>query len=294
MRLKSKLSYISPYLFITPSITILLVFAVIPIFQSIRLAFLDYNIIDASRTTFIGFQNIIRLFNDNHVWNALYNTFIFSFGVVFGGLFISLLLALIITESWFRFPGLARSMIFIPFMLSTTIVALLWSWLYSPQFGLFNYLLSLLGLPQQAFLGDPDRALFYIIIIAIWRGLGYSITIWSAGILGLGKEHREAAQIDGANWLQELIFVRLPQLKPTILFLTILGFISAFQSFDLIYVLTGGGPLRRTEVLVYYIWDHAFVRLDFGYAATIAWLIFIILISLSFIQFRLIGRKDDE
>lgn len=170
---------------------------------------------------------------------------------------------------------------------------MVWSWLYSPTLGLFNYVLSALGLPTQKFLGDPRTAMNCIVVMVIWKGLGYNVTIWSAGLLSLPMEHREAARIDGANWMQEFWYVRLPQLKPVMIFLTVLGFIGSFQSFDAIYMMTNGGPMRSTQVIVYYLWKTAFEDLKMGYASAIAWLLFIILISLTAIQFRLYGRKED-
>jgi len=282
---------IIPYLFIAPSLTVLLIFAIMPIFQSISLAFMDYKIIDVSKSVFVGLENFKRLIADRYIWNALYNTVFFSIGTVFTGMLISLAITLVITESWFKFQAFARGIIFIPFVLSMTIVGLIWSWLYTPSFGLLNYVLRFFGVPPQQFLGDPRIALLCVIIVVVWKGLGYSITIWCAGILGISTEYREAARVDGASWIQELLYIRLPLLKPVILFLMVMGFIGSFQSFDIIYVMTRGGPMRRTEVIVYYLWYNAFQRYEISYASAIAWLIFIILIVLSLFQFKLLGKE---
>jgi multiple sugar transport system permease protein len=182
--------------------------------------------------------------------------------------------------------------IFIPFVISMTIAGLLWSWLYSPTVGLFNFVLAFLHLPTLTFLGDPRIAMLCIIVMAVWKGLGYNVTIWSAGILGLPKDFHDAAVIDGANFAQEFFLIRLPLLRPVLMFLTVLGFIGSFQSFDAVYVLTQGGPINRTRVLVFYLWQNAFQQIKMGYASTIAWLLFVILIVLTYLQFRGYGRQE--
>jgi len=281
-----------PYLFIAPSLTVLFVFAVVPIFLAIRLALLDYNVINPALSKYIGLVNFRKLFHDPYVWQALWNTAYFSFGTVVPGIVISLIFSLIMTEKWFRFPQFARVIVFIPFIISMTIAGLLWSWLYAPTVGVFNYILTSLGLPAQAFLGDPRIAMLCIIIMAVWKGLGYNVTIWCAGILGLPKDYHDAAVIDGASFAQEFFLIRLPLLRPVLMFLTVLGFIGSFQSFDAIYVLTQGGPLNRTRVLVFYLWQNAFQQIKMGYASTIAWLLFVILILLTYVQFRGYGRQE--
>ena len=281
-----------PYLFIAPSIIILFFFSVVPIFQSIRLALLDYNVINPHLSRYIGWVNFRKLFHDPYVWQALWNTAYFSFGTVVPGIILSLILSLIITERWFRFQHFARVIIFIPFVISMTIAGLLWSWLYAPTVGFFNFVLTSVGLPALTYLGNPRLAMLCIIVMAVWKGLGYNVTIWSAGILGLPKDYHDAAVIDGATYSQELFRIRLPLLRPVLMFLTVLGFISSFQSFDAVYVLTQGGPLNRTRVLVFYLWQNAFQQIKMGYASTIAWLLFVILIVLTFLQFRGYGKQE--
>lgn len=293
MQLRISKKKLTPYLFIAPSIVILLVFSIIPIFISAYLAMVDFKVINPAASEFVGLANFRKLFHDPFVREALLNTFQYSLTSVIPGLALSLAFALIVTEDWFRLQKLFRAVTFIPYILSMTICAMVWSWLYSPTLGLFNYVLSALGLPTQKFLGDPRTAMNCIVVMVIWKGLGYNVTIWSAGLLSLPMEHREAARIDGANWMQEFWYVRLPQLKPVMIFLTVLGFIGSFQSFDAIYMMTNGGPMRSTQVIVYYLWKTAFEDLKMGYASAIAWLLFIILISLTAIQFRLYGRKED-
>lgn len=287
-KLRKKLT---PYLFIAPSMIVLFIFSIVPIGISVWLSMVDYRVIDPFGSPFIGLANFEKLFRDTFVRESLINTLYYSVFSVIPGLILSLAFALMITEDWFKCKKGVRAVLFIPHILSMTICAMLWSWLYSPTLGLFNYILSALGLPTQKFLGDPSMAMNCVIVMVIWKGLGYNITIWSAGLLSLSQEHREAARIDGANWGQEFFFVRLPQLKPVMMFLSVLGFIGSFQSFDAIYMMTQGGPMRKTQVIVYYLWKTAFEDMKMGYASAIAWLLFIILIGLTIIQFKSYGKE---
>lgn len=283
---------LTPYLFIAPSMMILLIFCVLPIFISAYLSLVDFKVINPAASKFVGLANFKKLFRDPFVKEALLNTFYYGFASVLPGLAISLAFALLITEKWFTWEKPFRTIVFIPYILSMTICAMVWSWLYSPTLGLFNYFLSLLGLPTQKFLGDPRSAMNCIVIMVIWKSLGYNVTIWSAGLLSLPTENREAARIDGANWIQELWYIRLPQLKPVTMFLTMLGFIGSFQSFDAIYMMTDGGPLRSTQVIVYYLWKTGFEDLKMGYASAMAWLLFIILIGLTVLQAKAYGLEE--
>jgi len=184
---------------------------------------------------------------------------------------------------------------FVPFIMSMVITGLIWSYIYQPDFGILNVILHRLGLPTQRLLGNPRQAMWAIIIMVVWRDLGFRVTIWSAGILSISQEYLDAARIDGANWFQELFFIRLPLLKPVFMFLTVLGIIGAFQAFESVYVLTAGGPARSTEIIVWSIWNQAFSRYNMGYAAAIALMLFAIIIGFTLLQMKLIyGKKEED
>ncbi len=286
--------YVAPLVFILPAVVLLLVFRVLPIFQSAQLSLTEFKILNPALSKFVGLDNYVRLFQDRHVAEALWNTVTYSVGSVIPGMLISLLYALIITERWFRFQSFARVVFFLPHVLSITIAALMFSWMYHPSFGLFNFILHGIGLRDVQWLGDPNTAMLSVIIMVVWRGLGYNITIWSAGLLSIPLEYRDAAKIDGASWLKEFWYVRFPMLRPVFLFLAVLGFLNTFQGFESIYVLTAGGPANATRVIVFYLWQNAFQWMEMGYASAIAWILFVILISLTYLQFKLMGRHEVE
>jgi len=173
------------------------------------------------------------------------------------------------------------------------ISGLVWSYIYQPDFGILNLILRTLHLPEQKLLGQPKMAMWAVIIMVVWRDLGYRVTIWSAGILSISKDYTDAARIDGASWLQEILFIKLPLLKPVAMFLTVLGIIGSFQAFESVYVLTSGGPARGTEVIVYNLWRMAFANNNIGYASAIAWLLFVILISFTLFQIKLLYGEED-
>jgi multiple sugar transport system permease protein len=284
---------VAPYLFILPAIALTIVFRIIPIFYSLWLSFIKYQIINPSMSKFVGIANYAKLFRDTFIGSGLINTAYYAFGSLIPGLILSLLFAILISERWFRGGAFVRSALFVPYVLSITITGLIWSYMYQPSFGLFNYLLGQFGLPQQKWTADLNQAMPSIIAMVIWRDLGYRVTLWCAGLQSVSPEYTEAARIDGATWLQELWYIRLPLLKPVTMFLTVLGLIGSFQAFDSIYVMTMGGPANRTRVLVFHLWQTAFNKMDMGYASAIAWLLFVILITLTLIQFKLQDKEVD-
>ena len=282
---------LAPYIFVFPAILVIIVFRILPMFYSAQLSLMRFDVINPANSTFIGLANFQRLIRDEHVIRGLRNTAYFAFGTLIPGLILSLILSIIICEKWFKLGSSVRSMLFVPFVLSVTITGLIWQFLYSPTFGLFNSILEFFGLPPQLWLAHTRTAMPSVILMVVWRDLGFRVTIWCAGLLSISPEYTESARIDGANWLQELFYVRLPLLKPVIMFLTVLGMIGAFQAFESIWVMTGGGPARSTEVLVTIIWRTAFRDLNMGYASAIAWLLFVIIMILTLIQMKVQDKE---
>jgi len=251
-----------------------------------------FNIVMPENSVFVGFDNFARMAGDEWLWNSLSNTAQFTIASLSIGLLLSLIVALVICEAWFKFSGVARAFLFIPFIMSIVISGLIWSFIFQVDFGLLNAILRMLGLPPQQLLGSTSLAIWTVIIVAIWRDLGYMITIWSAGILSISKDYIEAARIDGANRFQEILYIKLPLLKPIAIFLTVLGVINSFQTFDLIFVMTAGGPARSTETVIFYLWNMAFRDFNISYSAAIAWLIFAILIVFTLIQIKLFKAEE--
>ena len=283
---------ISPYLFLLPSLLLIMIFRIIPIGYSFWLSLVKYNILMPQVSEFVGLKNYAKMINDEYIWKSLLNTVYYVVGSLSIGLLLSLLLSLIICESWFKLQGVVRSILFIPNLLSIAICGLIWSYIYQIDFGLLNTTLRSLGLPEQQLLASTKLAMWAIIIFSVWKGLGYNITIWSAAILSISKEYIEAARIDGANMIQEILFIKLPLLRPVANFLVVLGIIGSFQVFDAVYVMTGGGPARSTEVMVSYLWKTAFRDYNISYSAVIAWLLFAVIIIFAPLQLKIFKQEE--
>lgn len=282
-----------PYLFVLPSMITILVFCIFPMFRSLYLSLTHYDIISPEQSTFIGLENYVRMFTqDPYVANALINTVIFSFSTTLIGLVLSLAISLILCDVFYRVQKAVRSVLFLPVIMSMTIAGLIWSLIYHPSVGILNYFMNFLGFPDRSWLGEPGSAMCCLIATAVWKDLGYNITIWSAGILSLSMEYREAARIDGASWWAEFWRVRMPLLKPVAAILSILSLSNTFQNFDLIYVMTEGGPINSTQVIVYYLWKVAFRDYDMGYASAIGWVLFVILAVFSLLQLKMYGKEN--
>jgi multiple sugar transport system permease protein len=183
-----------------------------------------------------------------------------------------------------------RSIFFLPTITSAVAISLMWSWMYNPQFGVINGILKLIGIKGPKWLAHPDWAMPAIIIMSIWRGLGYNMLLFLAGLQGIPQELQEAAQIDGANAVQRFLHVTFPLLSPTTFMLVVLGIIGGFQVFEYSYVMTNGGPLYSTLTVVLLIYQRAFVTFEMGYASALAYVLFAAILVLTIIQFRLQTR----
>lgn len=268
------------YAFLAPSLIIFLIFRHGPAIVGLILGLFDWSIVDPPR--YIGFKNFVDLYNDTIFWRALWNTFYYTILSVPTDIVLSLCLALALNRQlcgvW-----LFRLAYFTPVVTATAIVAIIWRWLYMPN-GLINGLLQLFGLPSIAWLSDTNWALPAIAIMAVWKHVGYNMLIFIAGLQAIPIEFEEAARIDGANRWQVLRYITLPLLRPVFILVAILTTISSFQVFDSAYVMTNGGPYYATTTLVYYIYSNAFDRYQMGYAAAIAFVLFIIILTASLIQ----------
>lgn len=277
------------YAFLAPSLIIFLIFRHGPAIVGLILGLFDWSIVDPPR--FIGLKNFIDLYNDPIFWRALWNTFYYTILSVPTDIILSLCLALALNRQ-LRGVWLFRLAYFTPVVTATAIVAIIWRWLYMPN-GLINGVLQQVGFSPVAWLSDPNWALPAIAIMAVWKHIGYNMLIFIAGLQAIPIDFEEAARIDGANRWQILRYITLPLLRPVFVLVTILTTISSFQVFDSAYVMTNGGPYYATTTLVYYIYSNAFDRYQMGYAAAIAFVLFIIILTVSLIQ-RYIFRGDGD
>jgi multiple sugar transport system permease protein len=274
--------------FVTPGAVIILLFGAVPIVWSAIMSFQRNNLLSPS-TPYVGLHNYRELVHDPIIGQALQHTLIYTALFVPGAMLVGLFLAVAMNRN-IRFISFYRTVAYATMAISTISEALVFIWLFDPSYGIVNYVLSLTGIPQQQFLNSPSEALYVIIIMTIWGWTGFSVVIYLAALQGVPPSLIEAAAIDGAGHWSTFRRVTLPLLSPASLFLAVWLTINALQLFDEVYLSTQGGPLNATTVLVYYLYDQAFQNFNFGYASAIAYVLFLIILVITAIQFR-VGRR---
>lgn len=277
-----------PYAFIFPAALVLLVFFFIPFFYSLYLSFFSYTK-DIYHPDFIFFQNYIMLLKSPELHQCLINSLIYLVFAVPPIVIISLVLAILVNQ---ELKGISffRMLIYIPVVISIVEAGIAWKWLYSSG-GFLNYLLSLFNIPEIGFLTDPNVALYSVIAVTVWKGLGYYMVIYLAGLSSVPQELYDAALTDGANNISKHFYVTIPHLTPTIVLVSTISAISAMKVFVEIYVMTQGGPINSTKTLVYYIYQKGFESLDLGYASATGIILLIITIVFSIINIKFIEKK---
>jgi len=274
--------------FLAPSMLHLIVFVVTPIIFAAYLSTHRWDIIVPDKP-FVGLGNFSEMAGDSYFWNALKNTFLYTLNVPIG-MAVSLVVALMMNQ---RLKGvnLLRTLYFLPSVTSFVAIALVWMWIYHPSFGMANAILGIVGIPPLQWLNSSETALISVIVFSVWLGIGYQMVIFLAGLQGIPEDLYEAARIDGATNWQRFWKITLPLLKPTTFFVLVTSFIGSFQVFTSIYVMTGGGPTRSTDVFVYHIYQAAWEQLRMGYASAMSWVLFVIIMIATWIQFKLMGRE---
>ena len=275
------------HLFVAPLLLGLLIFTYGPVLAAFGLSFTKGDYI--STPQWIGLSNYQALLQEDLFWTSMKNTLYYVVGVVPAGLILSLLLALAMNQK-LRGIVIFRSIFFLPTITSSVAISLMWLWIYNPEFGVLNFLLKQIGIKGPAWLASSTWAMPAIIIMSIWRGLGYNMLIYLAGLQGIPDVYYEAAEIDGAGGWAKFRNITLPLLSPTTFMLLILSLIGAFQVFEYTYVMTGGGPVYSTLTIVLHIYNNAFRSFKMGYASAMAYVLFFILLGLTLIQLRLQRR----
>lgn len=273
---------------------LLLAFGVLPIAVALLVSFTDMNLAGLgnwSRIRFIGIDNYTELLGDSAFWQALGNTAIFAFLGVPTVIALSLLIALALNRSQGRFFTALRSFYFVPAITAIVAVALVWGYLFNTQFGLFNYLLSIVGLPPVPWLSDPIVVKFSVVLVAVWRGLGLNVIIFLAALQGVPREYLEAAAIDGASAFRRTVSIVIPLLRFAVFFVTITTIIAWLQFFDEPFVLTKGGPLGASTSISLFLYQEGFSASQFGYASAGSVVLFAIIAVVTVIQLR-IRRAD--
>ncbi|MBZ4488502.1 sugar ABC transporter permease [Microbacterium sp. cx-55] len=286
----------APYLFIAPTMILLLAFGVLPILIALFVSFTDMNLAGLGNWSvieFIGLDNYTKLFADPDFWQALTNTGIFAIIGVPCVVIISLVIALLLNRSGNWFFKALRTFYFVPAITAIVAISLVWGYLYNTQFGLFNYILSLVGLPPVQWLSDPVMVKVSLVLVAVWRGTGLNVIIFLAALQGVPKEYLEAASLDGASEFRKAVSVVIPLLRFAIFFVTITTIIAWLQFFDEPFVLTKGGPLGESTSVSLFLYQTGFSASQFGYASAGSVILFAIIAAITLIQLRT-RRSDDD
>ncbi len=310
LNLKTK---IEPYLYILPALIIVIAFRTIPILSSFAASFMDYDI--GGFHGFVGFSNYQRMLTDARFWQSVMNTVFYVIFVVPIGIMFPLFLAMLLRGK-LAGKGVYRTIYFLPVVTSAVAISVVWTWLYNPEAGpinqiitlfggepllwlreprgVFEMILSPLGIHPKGILAGPSLALVSLTIVSVWKSAGYNTVLFLAGLENIPNTYYEAAKLDGARKWGAFKHVTWPLLTPTTYYVLIMSTIISFKTFALVYVMTpppGGGPLGTTNVMVFYLFQKAFDRFDIGYASAISVFLFLILLGLTIIQRRVAGRK---
>ncbi|HEX6387016.1 MAG TPA: sugar ABC transporter permease [Anaerolineae bacterium] len=279
------------YLYLLPTFVILTAFVFVPIVTSFTLS-LNRVAPFGSQMRYVGLENYTRLLQDPDYWNSIRISLVFTLGTVPTGIFLAVVLAIALSYPLKRLSWLHRLLIFIPVVISSAVTGILFRWLYNPVVGYLNYALSLLGIEGPNWLASKQWALLAIILAVLWNQLGFNVIIALAGVQNIDDSYYEAAKVDGASVWQRILHITVPLLSPTLFFLLIINVIYSLQVFGQIHVLTQGGPGQATTTMVYSIFYDAFVGTpQRGYASAQAYLLALMIIAMSFIQFKGIAKR---
>ena len=279
----------TPYLFVLPLLGFIAVFTYIPIVQSMNLSLREWDFLSPTKP-YVGFDNYRLLLDSREFWNALRVTAIFAIISVP----LRLLLALFIANQLLRetlVSRLMRGALFLPSVTSTVAIGVVFSWVFSTDYGMMNALLSSFGLPKVAWLQEPHIALWVLIFVNTWKQLGYDIIIYIAGLQAIAPELYDAAAVDGGRKAHVFRRITVPLVMPTTYFLLMISVIEAFQVFTIVDVMTKGGPAGATDMLVNMLYRVGFNLFDIGVGSVLAVLLFAFLITLAVVKSRIIGRK---
>ncbi len=266
--------------FILPALLGTFVFIIIPVAFSFGLSFMDWDLINKAQ--FVGLKNYASIFTEPLFGKILLNTFVYAISTSIFAVIIPLVLACIL-NSKIRGSEFFKTVYFLPFVTPMIVIAVIWQWIFDPNIGILNHLFNL----HINWLYDINFAMPAVIIVSVWKLIGYNMVIFLAGLSSLNQSLFEASKIDGANVFDTFRFVTVPLLSPTIFFVVVITCISSFQIFDLIYLMTQGGPLDSTNVLVYAIYKNAFEFFKIGKASAIAYVLFVIILALTAVQWQL-------
>ncbi len=276
------------WLFIAPPIVIFTVFIFAPMGVALFVSLHKWNLLSSMK--FVGFKNYIKMFHSDSFWNSLRVSLIYVLGTVPTSVIFAMILAILMNQ---KIYGLAfyRIMIYLPVITSMAAAAIVFQYLFEPEFGFINFVLTSVGLPKMKWLNDPHQALFALIVVGIWKRVGYNTIILLAGLQAIPSVYYEAAKIDGANSYQVVRKITIPLLSPVTFFVTIMQIIASLKVFTSIVVMTEGGPAGGTEAIPYYLYKNAFQYHKMGYASAVAYVLFAIIFIFTLLQFKFGEKK---
>lgn len=277
------------YLLLLPTVVVITAFHVLPIFYSFGLSLFNWDLISEAR--FAGLRNFKLLAEDPLFWKSLLNTIYYTVLSVPMSIIFSLLIAMLLNS---RIKGIDayRVIYFIPVITSINAVSIVWKLIYHPNFGLLNKLLESVGIPGQRWLLDPKWAMFSIVVMSVWKHLGYNVIIFLTGLKNIPQHLYEAATVDGAGRWSQFRHITWPLLSPVTFFILVMSIIGSFQVFAQIYMMTpGGGPMNSTMTVVFYLYKVGFGDFHFGYAAAVAFELFIMIFALTLVQKLVVEKR---
>lgn len=280
---------IMPYIFIAPNVLVFTVFLFVPMVFAIYMSLNEWSLIESP--TFIGLGNYFAMAQDPQFWQSLWNTVLYTLGTVPTSIVIGLAVAIGLNR---KLParGLLRSIFFMPVVISMVAVALVGAWVFDDSYGVINNALIALGLEPIPWLTSNTWAMFSLIVATLWVRIGFNMVVYLAALQGIPREVNEAAQMDGATGWTRFWNITRPLLGPTTFLLVILNVIYSIHIFDLIYVMTAGGPGFSTTVLVMYVYQAAFENLQMGYASAMGVVLFLLLLAFTAFQWRVTRQSE--
>lgn len=274
----------TPYLFVLPAVVFLGLTSFLPILQAIYLSFTDYDFI--GNPSFIGWQNYDKLWRDRVFWQTLGNTLTYLIFAVPSLVIFSLALAILVNQK-IRTINFFRAIYYFPVVVSVVVAGIAWKWVYA-QNGILNYFLSIVSSQNITipWLTDPRTAIFAVISVVIWRGVGYYMVIYLAGLQSIPQDLYEAAAIDGSDGWQKHFDITIPLMRPYIILVSVISSISAMKIFEEVYIMSQGGPANATKTIVYHLYDKGFTSLEMGYASAIGVFLFLVIFIISITTFK--------
>lgn len=279
------------YLLLLPELVVFSAFLIYPIIRNIVLSFYEFNV---QQSTFIGWDNYISIFKDPLFAKAFLNTALYTLLTLPAGILLALIVASLLNPLSARWQSFFKAAYYLPGVLSGVVVAITWKWIMDPNNGILNAVLANFGIEGIKWLSHPSTAMLSLALIAVMGGQGQSIVVLLANMGSISPAIYESAKIDGAGPVATFVRITVPLLKPTILYLTVTGLISSFVIFENIYLITGGGPASSTTTIAYLIYQEAFSFFDFGRSSAMSTVLFVVIMLMALLQFKLMGEKKDE